>query len=71
MNPHALDKLKGRYQDLMSRARLMRASGYHASADELLRLAWGCADAIAAASLHAVISATAGPGHEGRSHAKP
>lgn len=36
-------RLNDQYSDLMARAKIMRASGYHASADALLQRAWNCA----------------------------
>ncbi len=44
MSAAVQQRLKARYEDLMSRAKVMRSMGYHGSADALLRQAWVCAE---------------------------
>lgn len=43
MSTSAQERLNEQYADLMARAKSMRASGYHASADHLMQRAWRCA----------------------------
>jgi hypothetical protein len=44
MNTRKAQQLQEKYNDFMERAKMMRALGYHASADALLQRAWACAD---------------------------
>lgn len=49
-----LPKLREQYDELMARAKTMRASGYNASADALLVRAWRCAERIEHTTLFAM-----------------
>ncbi|TAK86603.1 MAG: hypothetical protein EPO09_19540 [Aquabacterium sp.] len=44
MNAMDIQKQQAYYADLMARANVMRACGYHASADALMQRAWACGD---------------------------
>lgn len=69
MNEHAFNRFDARYRDLIARAKTMRASGYHASADALLERAWLCADQREAVAMQAFLSDQKAKRNEGATHA--
>lgn len=55
MNTSAVKRLDEKCTDLMTRAKLMRAVGYHASAEELFKRAWACAEQREAAARQSIL----------------
>ncbi|RZI78134.1 MAG: hypothetical protein EOP38_28010 [Rubrivivax sp.] len=60
MSTYIVNRLDEQYDDLIGRAKTMRASGYYASADALMKRAWACSERSQAYALKLIIDGHAG-----------